>query len=88
MTTHTSVEDFQRDSLDDFLIHAAIKFGRVASDVGGALLILAHYADGDDCGLGPTHFIAAFECSSSAYMEGVGMLDASGICVPARWRIA
>jgi hypothetical protein len=88
MTTHTGVEGFQLDSLDDFLIQAAIKFGRVASDVGGALVILAHYADGDDCGLDPAHFIAAFECSSSAYIEGVGMLDASGIRVPARWRIA
>jgi hypothetical protein len=78
----------QLEKLDEFLIHAAFEIGRVADDVGGALLIFAHYADGDDCGLNPRHFMAAFGCSSSAYMEGIGMLDASGITVPAGWRLS
>jgi hypothetical protein len=78
----------QLDRFDEFLIHAAFEIGRVADDVGGALLIFAHFADGDDCGLNPRHFMAAFECSSSAYMEGIGMLDAASIAVPAGWRLS
>jgi len=78
----------QVDDLDRFLLDAAIKIGRVADDIGGALMILAHYADGDDCGITPSDIMALMRCTSWRYMEGVAMLDASGIQVPAGWRLS
>jgi hypothetical protein len=76
------------DDLDRFLIKAAIEIGAIADDVGGAMTIFAYYADGDDCGIGPSHFMAALECSPSKYMEGIGILDRVGIAVPAAWRLS
>lgn len=74
--------------LDRFLIKAAIEIGRVADDVGGALLILAHYADGDDCGITPTVLMELMECDGPRLMEGLSMLDAAGIKVPSGWRLS
>jgi hypothetical protein len=70
------------NDLDDFLIYAAIRIGRVADDVAGALLILAFYADADGSRITPTELIAAWGCSLSKYM-----LDRAGIAVPAAWRL-
>jgi hypothetical protein len=59
-----------------------------ADDVSGALMIFAHYADGADRGITPSDIMALMQCSSSRYMEGLAMLDASGIPVPAGWRLS
>jgi hypothetical protein len=83
----STAASFQLDDLDHFLIGLAIEIGRVADDIGGALLILAHYADGDDLGITPTDIMTLMECGPSRYMEGLAMLDASGIQVPAGWRL-
>jgi hypothetical protein len=76
------------DDLDRFLINTAIEIGSIADDVGGAMTIFVYYADGDDCGIGPSHFMAALECSPSKYMEAIGVLDRAGIAVPAAWRLS
>jgi hypothetical protein len=77
----------QLDDLE-FLINAAIKIGRAADDIGGALMIFAHYADGNDRGITPSDIMVLMQCNSSRYMEGLAMLDASGIQVPAGWRLS
>jgi hypothetical protein len=76
------------DDLDRFLVAAAIEIGRVADDVGGALVILAYYADGHDCGITPTDMMTLMECSASHYREGLEIVDASGITVPVGWRLS
>jgi hypothetical protein len=60
------------------LINAAIEIGRIANDIGGSLVILAYYADGDDCGITPTILMELMECDTSRFMEGLSMLDAAG----------
>ena len=75
------------DDLDRFLINAAIEIGRVTDDIGGALLILAFYADDDGSGITPTELMSAWHCVPSKYMEGIAMLDRTGIPVPAGWRL-
>jgi hypothetical protein len=76
------------DDLDRFLITAAIKIGRVADDISGALMIFAHFADGDNCGVTPTDIMALMNCTPSRYMQALRMLDASGIRVPPGWRLS
>jgi hypothetical protein len=78
----------QLDDLDRFLINAAFEIGRIADDVGGSLMILAYYADGDDCGITPTVLMELMECDASRYLEGLSMLAAAGIKVPAGWRLS
>jgi hypothetical protein len=86
MTT-SSPNEHLLDDLDRFLINAAIKIGRVADDIGGALLILAFYADEDGSGITPTELMSAWHCLPSKYMEGIAMLDRAGVPVPAGWRL-
>jgi hypothetical protein len=80
-------ETAQLNDLDQFLITAAIKIGRVAEDISGALIIFAHYADGEDRGLTPSDLMALMRCSPSRYMQALTMLDTSGIKVPSGWRL-
>ena len=79
---------FQGDDFDRFLVNAAIEMARPADDVGGALMILSHYADGDDCGIRPTDIMALMRCSPSHYVEGLALLDVAGIQVPIGWRLS
>jgi hypothetical protein len=76
------------DDLDRFLINAAIRIGRVAEDISGALITFAHYADGEDCGITPSDLMALMRCSPSSYMRALTMLETSGIKVPPGWRLS
>jgi hypothetical protein len=86
MNARNNVGALQFDDLDRFLIGAAIEIGRIADDVCGALLILAYYADGDDCGITSTALMDLMGCDASRLVEALSILDSAEINVPGGWR--